>query len=146
MSSVDLVMDASVGAIWAVLADARSYSLWVVGAKDIRDVEGRWPKPGSKFHHTLGMGPLTLQDNTKSLCVDDGRSLALEARARPLGRARVHFMLSPGSGGTKVTIEETLVSPPFMRTLNPLFAPLIRRRNAQTLRRLANVVRTSAAT
>ena len=146
MSSVDLIIDAPVGAIWAVLADARSYSLWVVGAKDIRDVEGPWPEPGSKFHHTLGMGPLTLQDNTKSLALDEGRYLAIEARARPLGRARVDFVLSPSNGGTTVTIKETFVSPPLMRMFNPLFAPLIRGRNVQTLRRLANVVRTSAAT
>lgn len=139
-------MDAPVGAIWAVLADAHSYSLWVVGAKEIRAVEGPWPEPGSKFQHTVGMGLLTLQDNTKSLAVEEGRHLGMEARARPVGRARVDFWLSPCKGGTNVRIQEAVVSPAVMRTLNPLFAPLIRSRNARTLRRLANVVRTSAVT
>ena len=99
MSSVELVVNAPVDGIWAVLADARSYSLWVVGAKDIRDVEGPWPEPGSKFHHTLGMGPFTLQDNTKSLIMEEGHYLAIEARARPLGRARVNFTLSRSTAG-----------------------------------------------
>jgi uncharacterized protein YndB with AHSA1/START domain len=146
MSNVDLVIEAPADAIWAVLADARSYNLWVVGAKEIRDVEGPWPQPGSKFHHTLGMGPFTLHDNTKSLASQEPRHLAIEARARPLGRAHVEFRLEPIDGGTRVTVEERFVSPRFVTLLNPLIAPLIRRRNVKTLDRLANVVRTSAAT
>lgn len=130
--------------MWAVLADARSFSLWVVGAKDIRAVEGPWPAPGSKFHHTLGMGPFTLRDNTKALTADAGRHLAIEARARPLGKARVEFTLTSEASGTRVTIDERVIAPPLMRMLNPLWAPLIRRRNDETLRRLARVVSVSA--
>jgi hypothetical protein len=129
-----------------VLTDARSYSLWVVGAKDIRDVEGPWPQPGSRFHHTLGMGPFTLQDNTKSLKAEEGRFLAIEARARPLGRAHVTFTLARVDDGTRVTIDEMFVSPLVVKLFNPLLAPLISSRNVETLRRLASVVRTSAAT
>jgi uncharacterized protein YndB with AHSA1/START domain len=135
-----LILDAPRENVWAVLADAQSYSLWVVGAKDIRAVEGPWPEPGSKFHHTLGMGPFTLQDNTKSLIVEEGRYLAIEARARPLGKARVDFILTSEGHRTRVTIQEHAVAPALARLLNPLLAPLIRRRNDETLRRLARVV------
>jgi uncharacterized protein YndB with AHSA1/START domain len=138
------MMDAPREQVWAVLADARSYSLWVVGAKEIRAVEGPWPEPGSKFHHTLGMGPFTLQDNTKALITEEARHLAIEARARPLGKARVDFFLASEGRGTRVTIEERVVAPVVMRMLNPLWAPLIRRRNDETLRRLARVVGVSA--
>jgi hypothetical protein len=127
-----------------VLADAQSYSLWVVGAKEIRAVEEPWPEPGSKFHHTLGMGPFTLEDSTKSLAVDEGHYLTIEARARPLGKARVEFLLTPVKEGTRLTIEETFVSPLIVRMLNPLIAPLIRRRNDKTLHRFARVVSVAA--
>jgi hypothetical protein len=68
----------------------------------------------------------------------------IEARARPLGKARVDFTLTPVHDGTRVTIDETFVSPLIMRMLNPLFARLIRSRNDETLRRLARVVSVSA--
>ena len=47
-------------AVWDVLADPSSYGYWVVGSKQTRDAEPEWPAPGSKFHHTIGFGPLTL--------------------------------------------------------------------------------------
>jgi uncharacterized protein YndB with AHSA1/START domain len=141
-----MVLNASVESVWTMLADAHSYSLWVVGAKDIRGIEGPWPEPGSKFHHTLGMGPFTLQDNTKSLIAEEGSHLAMEARARPLGKAWVDFTLGPVENGTRVTIDERAVAPALMRWLNPLLAPLIRSRNNETLRRLARVVGVSART
>jgi uncharacterized protein YndB with AHSA1/START domain len=135
-----LILDAPRENVWAVLADAQSYSQWVVGAKDVRAVEGPWPASGSKFHHTLGMGPFTLQDNTKSLIVEEGRYLAIEARAWPLGKARVDFILTPEEDGTRVTIMEHAVSPALARWLDPVLAPLTRRRNDETLRRVARVV------
>ena len=46
-------------AVWDVLADPGGYGYWVVGSKLIRDAEPAWPAPGSKFHHTIGVGPLS---------------------------------------------------------------------------------------
>ena len=103
-------------------------------------------RAGQQVPPHVGIGPVTLRDNTKPLQVDVGRHLAIEARARPLGRARVDFVLSPANGGTKVTIAETLVPPLVVKALNPLLAPVIRRRNVQALGRLANLVRTAATT
>jgi hypothetical protein len=139
-------MDATAGEIWAVLADGPSYARWVVGAKEIRAVEPGWPQPGSRLHHTVGAGPMTLEDNTKSLTAQAPRLLVLEARGRPLGRARITFTLTPAGTGTDVEIDEQVVSPAALRPMNPVFAPAIRVRNKETLRRLADEVRASQPT
>ena len=54
-------------AVWDVLADPGEYGYWVVGSKVIRDADPRWPEPGSRFHHTIGFGPFTLDDHTVAL-------------------------------------------------------------------------------
>jgi uncharacterized protein YndB with AHSA1/START domain len=123
-------------AIWDVLADAYCYHRWVVGAKEIRAADGSWPTPGSRFHHSVGWGPFELQDDTKSLEVQPHRRLVMEARGRPLGRAIVEFVLEPRGSRTRVTMDERVVSPRLLRWGNPLLAPLIRLRNAESLRRL----------
>ncbi len=144
MAQTSLVLDAPLEKVWAVLADAHSFSRWVVGAKDIRSVEGPWPEPGSRFHHTVGVGPFTLRDNTKSLAAEERRRLLIEARARPVGRARVDLTLTPIGAGTEVTVTERFVSPAFMKLANPVLAPLVNARNAESLRRLGRIARTGA--
>jgi uncharacterized protein YndB with AHSA1/START domain len=101
------------------------------------DVEGHWPERGSLFHHTVGMGPVNLKDNTKVLDVEPTRRIVLEARARPLGRARIEITLSRVGAGTTVSLDEEAVSPTVARALNPVLAPLVRARNGKTLHRLA---------
>lgn len=92
--------------IWRVLADPESYADWVVGSKRIRDADPDWPAPGTRFHHTVGVGPLTVDDHTESLAADPPRRLVLRANARPLGLAKVEIELEPERDGTCVTITE----------------------------------------
>ncbi len=125
--------------VWSVLADASKYPGWVVGAKEIRAVDGDWPEPGSRFHHSVGVGPLTLQDNTKSIEADAPHRLVLEARARPLGKARIELDLRPVEGGTEIVMHEVVSSPPVMSLLNFCFDPLTYTRNAESLRRLSEL-------
>jgi uncharacterized protein YndB with AHSA1/START domain len=124
-------------AVWEVLADARSYADWVVGAKEVRSVADRWPEPGSHFDHTVGVGPFTIDDNTKSLMSEPPNRLVMEARGRPLGRARIEMLMEGSGSSTEVTMTEHIVSPAVMRWLHPLLGPLIRARNTESLRRLA---------
>jgi hypothetical protein len=145
MTSTARDVHGAVEAVWAVLADAHAFSDWVVGAKEIRAVEEGWPSPGSHFHHTVGWGPFTLQDDTKSLEAVRPRRLVVEARGRPLGRARVALSIEPSGDRTRVTMEEAVTSPTLLRWCNPFFAPLIRLRNAESLRRLAQLVEGGAA-
>ena len=80
-------------AVWDVLADPAGYGYWVVGSKLIRDAEPGWPAPGTKFHHTIGVGPLTLSDHTVALEAEPLRRLKLRAKGRPAGTATVTMEL-----------------------------------------------------
>jgi len=135
-----MTMDAPAEAVWAVLADACLYADWVVGAKDVRTVEPGWPDAGTHFEHTVGVGPFTVHDNTKSLSADPPHRLVMEARARPLGRAQIAMVMTTTSSATEVTMSEHVVSPALFRWLNPLLGPAIRARNEESLRRLARLV------
>jgi uncharacterized protein YndB with AHSA1/START domain len=123
--------------VWRLLADGRRYADWVVGASHVRDVEAGWPTVGSKFHHTVGVWPFHLKDKTVVEECEVGRRLVLEARARPLGRARVEIVLEDIPIGTRVVMSEEAKSPAVARWGNPVLAPLIHMRNVEALRRLA---------
>ena len=124
--------------VFELLADGRRYADWVVGADRVRSVEPGWPAPGSKFHHTVGAGPVKLNDSTSVLEVDAPKRILLDARARPLGRARVDIELQEHEGGTLVVMREELASGPAL--LKRLTDPLIRLRNVEALRRLKEIV------
>jgi hypothetical protein len=126
--------------VWAVLADADRYADWVVGAKTVRGVEGRWPKVGAKFHHTVGLWPLHLRDYTSVLESDPPLFLVLQARIRPIGQVRIQLDLRPSAAGTLVSMIEVPTSPAVIRWATPLIDPIAHRRNTEALRRLADVV------
>src|SRR3954469_1397685 len=93
-------------AVWDALADPAGYEYWVVGSKAIRDAEPAFPAPGSKFHHTIGFGPLTLSDHTEVLTAERPRLLRLRAKGRPLGTATVTMELVAQDAGTVVRMSE----------------------------------------
>jgi uncharacterized protein YndB with AHSA1/START domain len=124
--------------VFELLADGRKYADWVVGADRVRSVEPEWPNPGSKFHHTVGVGPIKINDSTSVLEVDAPNRIVLDARARPLGRARVDIELRAQDGGTLVVMREELADGP--RLMQRLTDPLIRVRNVEALRRLKDLV------
>ena len=126
-------------AVFATLIDARGYAYWVIGSMKVREVSSDWPRPGSRFHHTIGIGPLRLNDHTVVEEIEPDRFLQLKAKARPLGNARVKLTLERAPGGTRVTMNEdpadTLTAFVFM----PLTHLLTRVRNARSLDRLAEL-------
>ncbi|MEO5680295.1 MAG: SRPBCC family protein [Acidimicrobiales bacterium] len=136
MSCNERTIDATPEQIWEVLADPLSYDRWVVGAKDIRTADGTWPEPGSRLHHTVGVGPLHLKDNTKVLESEPPHRLVMEARGRPLGIARIEMRLEAVGDATRVTMIEYAVRPSAVKAMNPALDPLIHSRNTETLRRL----------
>ena len=140
MSTNRLTIAASPQEVFDVLADAHTYEHWVVGCDDIRAVEGDWPAAGSKFFHTVGVGPLKTSDNTKVLEVEAPHKLVLEARARPAGIAKVIFRLVPVEGGTDISIEEYPIRGIAKTIHNPVQDGLIKVRNVETLRRLEKQV------
>jgi len=123
-------------AVWDALADPASYGFWVVGSKTVRDADATWPAPGSRFHHTIGVGPFTVKDHTESLDAQPPRLLVLRAKGRPLGMARVTMEMTPKDGGTLVRMTETADGPTAVLALNPLVHLFTKARNAESLMRL----------
>ena len=79
----------------------------------------------------VGVGPLEVDDSTQVTAAVEGRRLVLEARVRPIGRARVAFSLADaGAGRTRVTMDEEVLEPAIARHLRVLTDPLIHGRNA----------------
>jgi uncharacterized protein YndB with AHSA1/START domain len=123
-------------AVWDALADAGGYAYWVVGSSEIRDADPNWPQPGSRFHHTVGVGPLKISDHTESLEARRPSLLRIRAKARPLGTAKVTLAMTPQDGGTRVRMTENPDGLTSWLTLNPLLQVLTRGRNAESLMRL----------
>jgi len=139
MSTVRRQIDAPPERVWAVLSDADSYAHWVVGSRDTRDADPRFPAEGTSFHHTVAFGPIDLRDETEVVESDAPRRLVLHVKARPLGRAKVQIDLSADSGGTRVTMREGPESLIARLVYNPLADLLLRGRNDEALRRLATL-------
>ena len=139
MARTERFTPAPTSAVWAVLADPASYGHWVVGSKEIRGVEGNWPEPGSRFHHSVGFGPLTVSDHTVSEHAVRGRRLELKAKARPLGTAKVILELVPQGNGTRVVMTEDPGDVLTALVFHPLTHLLVRGRNEESLRRLCDL-------
>jgi hypothetical protein len=133
------------GAVWEVLADPGGYGYWVVGSKVIRDADPEWPARGSRFHHTIGVGPLKVSDHTESLEAQPPRLLRMRTKGRPLGTARVTMQMTPKDGGTLVRMTEDPDGPTAILALNPLVHMLTKARNAESLMRLEELALRRAA-
>lgn len=126
--------------VFSVLADPPSYASFVVGTKQIRRFDARFPELGTEFHHTLSVGPIpVIWDLSRVEEVDDGRRLVLRAQMRPLAVNRVAFTLRPVDAGTEVEVEEYAIEGPVALLWNPGFEALVSLRNTEMLRRLKNL-------
>jgi len=123
-------------AVWDVLASPEEYGYWVVGSKLIRDADPGWPAPGTRFHHTVGVGPVKVSDHTESLEARAPELLRIRAKARPLGTATVVMELMRRASGTLVRMTETPDGLSSVMSLNPLVHVLIKARNSESLMRL----------
>jgi uncharacterized protein YndB with AHSA1/START domain len=126
--------------VYAVLSDPEAYPGWVVGAQRIRAADGEWPQPGAVFHHVVGVWPLRLRDSTEVVEAVPDTRLVLEARARPMGRARVDLELREQGDSTEVVMREAPTTGPGRFVPRLLLDPTIRRRNERSLDRLRRLV------
>ena len=141
MARNDIVIDAPREVVYDTLLDADSYPKWVMGAKALRGADSSWPRPGSRFHHKVGVGPLELADNTKLLDARPNERVVLEVRIRPIGVGKVTLDLTPKTyGRTKVTMSEDFTGGPLHWVPKPFTAMAISFRNAFSLRRLRRLV------
>jgi uncharacterized protein YndB with AHSA1/START domain len=139
MARSERVIAASPEAVFDVLADPRGYAYWVIGSMEVRGASPDWPRAGSRFDHTIGVGPLRIKDHTVVEEVQPGRFLQLAAKARPLGNARVKLELGPAAGGTRITMIEDPADKLTAFVFQPLTHLLTRARNVRSLDRLAEL-------
>ena len=127
--------------VWSVLADGWMYATWVVGASRIREVDPGWPAVGSRIHHSVGMWPALLDDNTEiltSTATGPVRELVLQARAWPAGEAQIRLLIAPARADhSTVSLIEDVASGPAAFIPRPARQLLIVPRNRETLQRLA---------
>jgi uncharacterized protein YndB with AHSA1/START domain len=137
MAHNEIHVDAAPESVFDVLADPRSYARWVVGSKQIRAADSAWPAAGATFDHSVGVGPLVVHDGTTVRASDRPRRLELLVRVRPFTQAVVTLRLYADADGTRVEMDEHPVDRRSRLMLfNPLTEPLLRLRNAESLRRL----------
>jgi uncharacterized protein YndB with AHSA1/START domain len=130
-------IDAPPARVFSVLADWRAYGYWVIGSQRIRGADEGFPAAGTRFHHSVGVGPLRINDHSEVVEVDPPRHLTLRAKVRPLLTAIVDVVLEDdGAGGTDVTIREDPGDRLSALLFQPLAHRLVRGRNARSLDRL----------
>ena len=125
--------------VFEVLLDPRYYGHWVMGAREIRGWDDDWPAIGSRFHHTQGKPPLTINDHSVLEDIDPPHRLQLLAKARPTGTFRVTLHLSPNATGTHVTMIEEPGDRLTKIASSPLLHLMLRGRNEISLQRLKDI-------
>jgi len=133
---------ASAHEVYEILVDPATYPQWLVGAKDIRDIDDDWPAAGSKFHHRVGAGPLSIADSTKVLEAEPDRRLVLAVRARPLVSAVATFTLVGDGARCAVQFEEEPAQRLIGNIARPVLDPITHVRNHLSLKRLDRYVAT----
>lgn len=140
MTEVSETVWADPDRIFAVLADGWLYPLWVVGASHMRQVDDSWPAVGTRIHHSVGPWPMQIRHTTSITAVEPGRRLELDAGLWPIGSARVWLILTPiGDNQTRVTMGELFDRGPARLMPMALQSALLRARNTEALRRLADI-------
>ena len=109
MAENEIEIQAPPERVWAVLADPQSFDDWVVGAQNVRDADASWPAVGSKLHHSTGVGPLTIDDETSVEVSERPTRLVLLAQVGAAGAFRVTLELRPAAAGTTLWMHEEAV-------------------------------------
>nr|WP_193570953.1 SRPBCC family protein [Diaminobutyricibacter tongyongensis] len=126
-------------AVFAVLSDGWLFPGWVVGASRMRAVDDLWPQVGSSLHHSFGVWPLLINEETT---VDELRApthIVVRPKGWPLGGSRVQIDIEPHLRGCRVRIIEKAVSGPAARVPDALMNIPLYLRNIETLKRLAYI-------
>lgn len=140
VAKTESFIDASPECVFEVLLDVYTYPDWLVGCKEIRACDSSWPSPGARFHHRVGVGPLSVDDSTSLVALEPPRRLVLEARAGPVGTAKVVFEVTPEGEGSRVAIIEEAVDGPAAALESDVQENLLEFRNDESLRRLGECV------
>ena len=140
MATTEIDINAPASAVYDTLMDAWTYEVWVKGTKNIRDVDAAWPAPGSQFHHSVGVGPLMTQDETRMVRCEPDRLVELNMELWPIGEGIVRLELTPHGEATHVTMHEEFTAGPASWADNALQQAAMKLRNDWSLAKLRNIV------
>ena len=141
MAYVSREFDAPSAEVFAILVDPATYPSWLIGAQAVPSIDASWPKPGSRFRHRVGVGPLTIPDSTEAVAVEPGSMLRLRVRARPFIAGLVTFRVIGDGDCCVVTMEEEPARRLIGNVVRPVLDPVTHVRNHRSLRRLGEFVR-----
>ncbi len=122
--------------VFAVLSDGWLFPSWVVGASRMRAVDSHWPAVGAQLHHSFGVWPAVIDDDTTVLTNEAPHRLILQPKGWPLGEATVDLRVDAWGSGAMLTITEDATKGPGLLIPKPLRQAAIAVRNRETLRRL----------
>ncbi|MFI1422199.1 SRPBCC family protein [Streptomyces sp. NPDC020731] len=131
--------------VWAVLEDGTRYADWVVGTSSSKPVRGHWPQLGSAIGFEVRLGPLSLSNETVVRRCVPGEALELEAKAGPLGTARIAVELRPWGDHCLVIVDEHPLRGVGGTMHNVAVEALIQIRHRAMLARLARICEADAA-
>jgi len=122
--------------VFAVLGNGWLFPSWVVGASRMRAVDDLWPAVGSRLHHSFGVWPAVIDDETVVLANEAPYRLVLQAKGWPVGEATVELRIDSWGEGSMVTITEDATKGPGLLIPAVVRQAVLALRNAETLRRL----------
>ena len=145
MAITTIRVPAPTEAVWATILDPTTYPEWLVGADHMRAVDDDWPAVGSRFHHTVGFGPVKVSDHSTVRVLEPRHRLVLGVRATVIVQAEVTFRLRAVGGETELELQEE-PDTRFGELVRPLLDPMTHGRNQLSLERLRDVVARRAGT
>jgi uncharacterized protein YndB with AHSA1/START domain len=129
--------NAPASAVWEALSDGWLYANWVVGTSRVREVDPSWPAVGSRIHHSFGVWPVLINDETVVEESVPEQRLVLKAKGWPMGEARVELHIDQaGDTACDVSIVEDALAGPAKLVPRVARQPLIAVRNRESLQRL----------
>lgn len=140
MATTEIDINAPATAVYDSLIDAWTYEVWVKGAKNIRAVDASWPAPGSRFHHSVGIGPLMTRDETRLVSAEPNRLVELNMQLWPVGEGIVRLELAETASGTHLTMHEEFIKGPAAWADNSLQQVALKLRNDWSLDKLKDIV------
>jgi hypothetical protein len=146
VARTETIVHASPETVFAVLSDPRAYQRFVVGTKRVRRFDPRWPEPGTAIHHTVGVGPLAMRDETDSVECDPPDHLVVHPHIRPFVVTRTSFHLEARGDDTLLRVDEHAIGGPLAPVWPGPLDGLMALRNRLLVRRLGRLAEARAAT
>jgi len=125
--------------VWSLLSDGRRYGEWVTGTQQVLAADPDWPEVGARLQVRVGVGPLALDDTCVVRICEPQHRLELEAKADPLGAARIAMKLIRWGDNTLLTLDWHPLRGPGIRMHGLPVDYVVAVRNGMMLTKLARI-------